>query len=71
MKEHLLQARLQAGFQFRRAAAEAIGVDLRTLARYETGETTPSADVLIRMADAYRVSLDQLLGRTPTTEPAA
>lgn len=41
-----------------------IGVGFSTYRRYETGERVPDADVLIRIADFYGVTLDYLVGRS-------
>ena len=45
-----------------KTAAE-IGVGFSTYRRYETGERVPDADVLVRIADFYGVTLDYLVGR--------
>jgi transcriptional regulator with XRE-family HTH domain len=39
-------------------------VSVRQLARYESGESEPTASVLTRMAEVFSVSTDYLLGRT-------
>lgn len=43
-------------------AAKMIGVSNKTLSSYENGDNTPSAEVLISMADVYNISIDYLLG---------
>jgi transcriptional regulator with XRE-family HTH domain len=49
----------------------ASGVPVRTLARYEAGDTSPGAAILTRMADLYGCSVDQLLGRASMDVPHA
>lgn len=51
-------------------AAEKIGVVRQNIGRWLSGETTPDIETLCKIADAYNVTTDYLLGRTPnkTTE---
>ena len=58
---HLL--RKEQNLPQEKTAAE-IGVGFSTYRRYETGERVPDADVLVRIADFYGVSLDYLVGRS-------
>lgn len=44
--------------------AQKIGVHANVLGRYERDETTPSIDMVVKIADALGVSLDYLLGKT-------
>lgn len=44
--------------------AKLINVDQTTISAYENGTRQPSYDVLVALADLYRVSTDYLLGRT-------
>ncbi len=41
------------------------GINFSTYQNYETGKRTPTADILIKLADFYGVSVDYLLGREP------
>jgi DNA-binding XRE family transcriptional regulator len=41
--------------------ADRIGVDPSQISRYEQGRITPSADVIVRFAEAFNVSTDYLL----------
>ena len=41
-----------------------VGVSKGAISAYETDIRQPSYDVLIRLANLYRVSVDYLLGRT-------
>ena len=45
--------------------ADAAGVKVRQIARYEGGEQEPSFSVAVALADALNISLSQLAGRTP------
>ena len=44
--------------------ARLIGVSKGAISAYETDIRQPSYDILIRLANLYRVSVDYLLGRT-------
>lgn len=46
--------------------ANAIGVNVITLSGYEVGRSEPNLEVLVRLADFYKVSLDYILCRTDT-----
>ena len=39
------------------------GIDRTTISAYETGKRDPSIENVIKLADLYNVSLDQLFGR--------
>ncbi len=43
---------------------EILGVNQRTYSNYEIGIRSLSAEVLIKLADYYGVSVDYILGRT-------
>ena len=60
----LKAARLAAGLSFR-DAADQIGCSISSVYDWETGKSCPSAERLGKLADAYRVSVDILMGRTP------
>ena len=44
-------------------AAKRLGVSKATLSRYENAETEVKASILLKMADLYKVSLEDLLKR--------
>ncbi|MCI8423439.1 MAG: helix-turn-helix transcriptional regulator [Lawsonibacter sp.] len=46
-----------------REAAEYLGINIRTYQNYEGGKSEPSIPQLIRLADFFMVSLDELVGR--------
>lgn len=48
--------------------AKTIGIRERSYQRYEHGEVKPSIDMVRRIADAYNVSIDYLVGRTDNPE---
>ena len=45
--------------------ADALSCSVTVYSRYETGAREPSIDTLVRLADFYGVTLDELVGRTP------
>lgn len=47
-----------------REIAEYLNVSQNTYSQYETGVISLTADVLIKLADFYNVSIDYLLDRT-------
>jgi len=49
--------------------AGAIGIMPQAYARYEHGKTTPSVDIIMKIADTYGVSTDYLLGRSDVPNP--
>ena len=44
--------------------AQALGLTPQIYSRYERGEREPSFEILIKMADFFGVTVDELLGRT-------
>lgn len=44
--------------------AEFLNIDRSTYGKYETGDSSPDYDKLIKLADYFGVSIDYLLGRT-------
>lgn len=59
------------GASTQQEAAEKIGVSRQNVGRWLSGETTPDIETLCKIANAYDVSTDYLLGRTKikTTDP--
>ncbi|MBB5855721.1 helix-turn-helix domain-containing protein [Amycolatopsis umgeniensis] len=49
--------------------AEETGLSISTLSRLETGKRRPTLDLLIPLAHAYRVALDQLVAAPATGDP--
>ena len=60
--ENLRQLRQKVGLKQRELADE-LGISLRAYQYYELNEREPQLSVLIRMADYFAVSLDELVGR--------
>lgn len=50
------------------ALANSLGISLRALKYYSSGEREPSMSVLIALADYFDVSLDYLVGRSDVAE---
>ncbi|MFI6025987.1 helix-turn-helix domain-containing protein [Amycolatopsis magusensis] len=51
------------------AAAERTGISVSTLSRLESGVRTPTLALLLPLARAYRVALDDLVDPPPTGDP--
>ncbi|WP_329792550.1 XRE family transcriptional regulator [Lentzea sp. DG1S-22] len=49
--------------------AKATGLSTSTLSRLESGHRRPTLDVLIPLAQVYRVALDDVVGAPPTGDP--
>ena len=47
------------------AVADALNCSQAVYSRYESGDREPPLETLIRLADFYNISLDELVGRTP------
>ena len=60
MKQNYRKAREDAGIKAERAALE-LGVSITTLFNWERGDTSPTADKLIDMANLYDKKVDFLL----------
>lgn len=52
----------------RDVVSKAVGISAKTYERYEKNERNPDAPILVRLADFYGVTLDQLVGRVPLPE---
>ena len=62
LPQKLKTLRLQYGFS-QKKVAERIGISPSIVSGYETGERTPSLDVLISLSRLYNTSIDSLLDR--------
>ncbi|GAB7045442.1 helix-turn-helix domain-containing protein [Catenuloplanes indicus] len=51
------------------AVAETTGLSVSTLSRLESGRRRPTLDLLIPLAQVYRVALDDIVGAPPTGDP--
>ncbi len=52
-----------------KSVAEQIGIISRTYIKYEHGEITPPLDKLLKLADLFEVTVDELVGRTDLKKP--
>ena len=62
LPEKLKELRVKYGFSQRKVAKH-LGVSPSIISGYETGERTPSAEMLLALSDLYRCTTDYLLGR--------
>ena len=60
--ERLLELRKSRGLK-QQEVADGVSISLRAYRYYESGEREPQLSVLIKLADFYDVSLDELVGR--------
>ncbi len=67
LPEKLKLLRVKYGYS-QKQVADKIGVSPSIISGYETGERTPSADVLLSLSNIYNCSVDYLLGKQ-TVEP--
>ena len=65
LPDKLKALRMQHGFS-QREVAKQLNVSPSIVSGYETGERTPSVEVLLAISYLYRCSTDYLLGRTGT-----
>lgn len=49
--------------------AQTTGISVSTLSRLESGQRKPTLELLLPLARAYRVPLDELVGAPPTGDP--
>lgn len=47
---------------------ERVGVGESTISQYETGKRQPDYEILLRIADYFGVSVDEILGKERSTE---
>ena len=62
--------RLRNNYSHQRLA-DALGLNIRQIARYESGEVDASGAVIAHMADVFNVSTDYLLGQSDDPIPCA
>ena len=66
LPERLRDARKQIGLS-QRTVADRLGISPSIISGYETGERTPSVEILLSIAYLYRCSTDYLLGKDTFT----
>src|SRR5882757_4793543 len=49
--------------------SSATGISVSTLSRLESGQRRPTLELLLPLARAYRVQMDELVGAPPTGDP--
>ena len=69
LPQKLKALRVQYGYS-QKQVAEKIGVSPSIVSGYETGERTPSTEILLSLSYLYNVSTDYLLGKQ-TAAPSA
>ena len=52
------------------AVADCLGITQSTVSMWETGESNPRTELLIKLASLYNCTVDELLGRETATEAA-
>lgn len=67
-KEILKELRTSKGFSNAKDFCEAAKISYNTYQNYEAGKRLPTAEILMQIADFYKVSTDYLLGRTEVRE---
>ena len=67
LADRLKQARKALGLS-QREVAQLLQVSPALISSYETGERTPSVEVLLALSGLYRCSTDYLLGRSTTVD---
>lgn len=63
----ITKLRLDTGLT-QKEVSQLVGVAQTTYAGYETGRHEPSVEMLIKLADAYKVSMDYITGRYTPAE---
>lgn len=64
---NLKEIRLAKGLT-QKAVADYLGCSSVVYSRYETGDREPSIDMMMRIADCFEVTLDDIVGRTKPDE---
>lgn len=67
-KDILKNLRKDKGYKTMQEFCNAVNISFSTYQNYETGKRLPTAEILMQIADFYKVSTDYLLGRTPVKE---
>lgn len=60
----LKEFRINNGYS-QKTIADYLSCSVTVYSRYETETREPSLDVLIKLADFYKTTIDELVGRTP------
>lgn len=68
-KDILKSLRKAKGYSTMLDFCSAIDISFSTYQNYESGKRVPTADILLKLADFYGVSVDYLLGRETEPKP--
>lgn len=68
LHDKLRKLRIENNFS-QKELSELLGMSPSVISGYETGEKTPSAEVLLKLTGLYHCSADYLLGLTNKEEP--
>ncbi len=71
IKDILKSLRKKAGYNSGQEFCKAADISFNTYQNYEAGKRTPTAEILIKIADFYGVTTDYLLCREPAPNPFA
>lgn len=66
--QQLYRLRRQRGLS-QEKLGQAVGVSRQTVSKWELGETTPELEKLHLLCDFFQISMDELTGRCPGSEP--
>ncbi len=68
LPEKLKMLRTKYGYS-QKQVADKVGVSPSIISGYETGERTPSTDILLSLSNIYNCSVDYLLGKQSMKPP--
>lgn len=68
LSESLKRFRREFNFT-QKKVADRLNMQQSLYHRYESGETVPAVTFIVKLADAFNVSTDYLLGRSDTPKP--
>ena len=68
-KDILKELRKRKGYSTMQEFCSEASINFSTYQNYETGKRLPTAEILMKLADFYGVSVDCLLGREPVPDP--
>jgi transcriptional regulator with XRE-family HTH domain len=66
--KRLRELRLEKGLN-QIDVANILGIERSTYGKYETGDSSPDYEKLLKLADFYNVSTDYILGKTNIKDP--
>lgn len=69
-KDILKSLRKSNGYSTMQEFCAAADISFSTYQNYESGKRVPTAEILVKLADFYNVSIDYLLGRPDAKAPA-